>query len=179
MRTLLDETREAKYAHVERERRWLVRPGAAPERAALRCLLIEDRYIEATRFRLRRMTDIATGECALKLGKKYEADDPLARPMVTAYLSEAEYAVFAALPALPLIKRRYTVAEDGLHFNVDLFGGALTGLVLTEIEQDDDVALRALSAPSWAGREVSHDPHYQGGALARHGIPEEISWPSS
>jgi CYTH domain-containing protein len=179
MRTLADEGRAPKYAHVERERRWLVLPGVEPEHEALRCLLIEDRYIENTRLRLRRMTDMATGEFALKLGKKYEADDPLARPMVTAYLTADEYAVFAALPAQSLSKRRYTVAEAGLYFNVDRFEGALAGLALTEIEQEHDAALRALTAPSWAGREVSHDLQYQGGALARHGIPEEISWPSS
>ena len=173
MRTLEDEARAPKYAQIERERRWLVRPDADPEAEALRCLLIEDRYVDGTRLRLRRMTDLATGERAHKLSRKYEAPDPLARPIVTAYLTSGEHAVFAALPARELSKRRYTVREGDRFFNVDRFEGTLAGLSLTEIEQEDDAALRILEPPQWAGREVSHDLCYQGGALARNGMPKE------
>lgn len=173
MRTLADEARAPKYAHVERERRWLVRDDARPEEGAFRCLLIEDRYIDGTRMRLRRMTDVATGERSLKLGKKYEADDVFARPTVTAYLSETEYEALAGLPGHDLVKRRYELEADGLSYSVDRFEGALAGLCLTEIEVDDDAALRALDAPSWAGREVSHETNYQGGMLALHGLVQE------
>jgi CYTH domain-containing protein len=173
MRTLADEALAPKYAHVERERRWLVRADATPEERAFRCLLIEDRYIHGTRMRLRRMTDVATGQQSLKLGKKYEAGDVLARPTVTAYLSDDEYRLLATLPAHALVKRRYELETEGLHYNVDRFEGALAWLRLSEIEMEDDAALRALEAPSWAGREVSHDERYQGGMLALHGRTQE------
>ena len=173
MRTAADEMRAPKYAHVERERRWLVQPNAKPETDATGCVLIEDRYIIGTRLRLRRMTDEATGARAHKLTRKYEAADPLARPIVTAYLDDAEYAVLTALPAHALTKRRFTIRSGDHDYNVDRFEGALAGLRLTEIEQEDDAALRALDAPHWAGHDVSHDPHYQGGTLALSGIPKE------
>ena len=173
MRTLADEARTPKYAHAERERRWLVQADANPEAEAERCILIEDRYIDGTRMRLRRMTDMATGEQSLKLNKKYKADDPLARPVVTAYLSEAEYALLAGLPAHVLVKRRYEVTAGAGHWSIDRFEGALTGLRLAEIEMADDAGLRALDAPVWAAREVSRDTVYQGGSLALHGIPQE------
>jgi CYTH domain-containing protein len=172
MRTEVDEAANPKYAHCERERRWRVDPARRPPMPEAH-LLVEDRYIEETRLRLRRITEPTTGRKALKLTRKYETDDPLARPIVTAYLTDAEYEVFAALPARALAKRRYHVEEGGREFNLDCFLGPLEGLELTEIECADDAGLRALPPPLWAGREVSHDPHYQGGALALHGLPED------
>lgn len=165
MRTGADEAAAPKYSHVERERRFLV------ERALLPALppahvLIEDRYITGTRVRLRRMTDSASGEIAYKLAKKYEADDPLARAMVNAYLTAAEYEVFAALPAALIVKRRHALPMGGSEFAVDVFSQRLEGLVLAEIEAGDADALAAIPIPPWAAREVSHDARYQGGALA-------------
>lgn len=165
-----DEAAAPKYAHVERERRWLV--AAPPALDGVASVLIEDRYIRNTRLRLRRMTGDAQddgGVVARKLTKKYDSADPAARPIVTAYLDAAEYAAFASLPAATVLKRRYTV--DG--WSVDVFKWDLAGLVLVEREAADAGALAALAPPAWAGREVTGDPRYRGGALASGGIPEE------
>lgn len=165
MRTYADEVRSPKYSHVERERRFLVnraRLPALPDTA----VLIEDRYITGTRLRLRRMTDEVSGEVAHKLAKKYEATDATARPMVNAYLTAAEYDVFAALPAAVVRKRRFPVTSGPHVFGVDLFDGALAGLVLAEVDAEDAATLGAVDAPSRAIGEVTHDPRYQGGALA-------------
>lgn len=166
MRGAEDERRAPKYAHVERERRWLVDTALRPGIDDQSHILIEDRYIIGTRMRLRRMTDSATGQQSLKLTKKYDCDDPLARPIVTAYLTAEEYDLLARLDARPLVKRRYKVAG----FSVDRFEGALAGLELAEIEWPNDAGLRALQPPLWARTEVSTDPHYQGGSLAEHGL---------
>ena len=161
MRTGADEQIAPKYSHVERERRWLVDPAGLPTLPA-DFVLIEDRYIVGTRFRLRRMTDMATGEISLKLAKKYESADPTARAMVNAYLTSEEYAVFAALNARAVVKRRHLI--DG--FSVDQFDGALLGLILVEREVEDAADLAGIVPPSWIVREVTHDPRFQGGALA-------------
>jgi CYTH domain-containing protein len=173
MRTARDEAERPKYAHIERERRWLVDPAARPAIDGVSEVLIEDRYIVGTRCRLRRMTDVATGRQALKLTRKYDVADPLARPIVTAYLVPEEYEVFAALAALPLTKRRFAVRAGGEPWSLDRFEGALAGLELIEIEWPDDAGLRALTPPGWITREVSDDPRYQGGSLVAHGIPED------
>ncbi len=173
MRNIDEEVRTPKYAHFERERRWLIDAAQRPDLTDLGHLMIEDRYIQGSRFRLRRVTDSASGQTALKLTRKYEADDPLARPIVTAYLTEAEYALFAALPGHPLSKRRFHVEDATRMFNIDQFLGPLNGLELTEIEQADDASLRTLMPPRWAGLEVSQDPRYQGGTLAALGIPKD------
>lgn len=166
IRTAGDEAAVPKYAQVERERRWLVDPARRPDLTGCASLLIEDRYIIGTRFRLRRMT--GDDLVSLKLTKKYDAPDPLARPIVTAYLTGTEYDLVATLPAACLTKRRYKV--DG--FSVDVFEDALAGLELAEIEAADDAALRALPAPAWTIRDVSAEPGYQGAALALYGRPE-------
>jgi CYTH domain-containing protein len=173
MRCSEDEALHPKYAHVERERRWIVDPSSRPALDGLPSILIEDRYIDGTRLRLRRMTDSSSSEVALKLTKKYEADVPLARPVVTAYLNEAEYETFTALPARLVVKRRFHVQDNDREFSVDQFCGELAGLELVEIEWPDDEGLRALVPPLWAGREVSADTAYQGGNLAAHGKPKD------
>jgi CYTH domain-containing protein len=137
------------------------------------CATMQDRYIDGTRMRLRQMTDVSTGARSRKLSKKYETRDALARPIVTAYLSDAEYDLLATLPAHVLTKRRYEVSTAQGDFMIDRFEGALSGLGLAEIEMDDDDALRALDAPAWAGRDVSQDERYQGGTLALHGLAQE------
>ncbi|WP_085808715.1 hypothetical protein [Sphingomonas sp. TZW2008] len=172
MRTGADEAAVPKYAHIERERRWLIDPSRLPTLPADH-VLIEDRYLAGTRMRLRRMTDSGGGGAALKLTKKYEADDPLARAIVTAYLDEPEYALLAGLPGATIVKRRHALVSGGLTYSVDRFEGALAGLILAEIEWADDAGLRGLPAPSGAIREVSDDPRYQGGGLVVHGIPKE------
>ena len=176
MRALADELVSPKYSHIERERRWLVDPRARPPLDGLTHVAIDDRYIRGTRLRLRRMTDSASGAASLKLTKKYDCAEPLARPIVTVYLAEAEHALFATLAADPLAKRRYTLAEGGAEWSLDVFAGSLDGLELLESEAADGAALAALQPPSWAVREVSADPRFDGGTLAAHGLPEEDLW---
>jgi CYTH domain-containing protein len=166
MRTARDEAVSPKYSAVERERRFLVDAALRPDLADLAYILIEDRYIVGTRMRLRRMTDSATGEIALKFAKKYECDDPLSRPMSNFYLDDAEYAALAALRANALSKRRYPVEVSKVAFGIDIFLGPLAGLELAEADARTDGELIAITPPAWTIREVSHDPFFQGGHLA-------------
>ena len=168
-----DESGSPKYAHIERERRWLIDPA---ERPKLRSdhVLIEDRYITGTRLRLRRMTAVPNGKVALKLTKKYDANDPLARAIVTAYLDAAEYALFSVLPGVDIVKRRYRLPAHDVAYSIDRFEGGLSGLELAEIEWADDAGLRRLPPPPGTIEDVSADIRYQGGMLALHGIPKEV-----
>lgn len=156
-----------KYAQIERERRWLVDRPSRPDLGGLPFTLIEDSYLCGTRLRLRRMTDSMSQAVMLKLTKKYEAVDPLARPIVTAYLTEAEYDVFSALPSCKLIKRRFKLSHSADVFSLDQFDGALSGLELLEIESDSSDGLKAVEPPHWIAMEVSEDSAFQGGSLAQ------------
>ena len=116
--------------------------------------------------RLREVVDSSTGARELKLCKKYSSDDPFSGPIVNVYLSEAECDVLRALPARLLTKRRYQLVHRGLQFGLDVFEGELAGLVLCEVEAESRKAVLAISAPPWAGREVTTDTFFTGGRLS-------------
>ena len=173
IRGLDTETGDPKYARIELERRWLVDTAARPALDGAWMTLIEDRYIDGTRMRLRRMSRPDLGEVKWKLTKKYECEDPAAGPIVTSYLTEREHDVLAALPARARRKRRYHLPIGGRFWSLDVFEGTLVGLELVETEANDEAELAALVPPDWATKEVTHDARYQCGALAQtNAIPE-------
>ncbi|MES2532237.1 MAG: CYTH domain-containing protein [Pseudomonadota bacterium] len=66
-----------------------------------------------------------------------------------------------------LDKVRYLVQVDGFVFEVDVFEGALAGLVLAEVElASEDVES---PTPGWLGEEVSLDFRYSNSSLAKAG----------
>ncbi|HEY3799873.1 MAG TPA: hypothetical protein VGL58_16105 [Caulobacteraceae bacterium] len=155
-----------KYALFEHERRCLVL--TTPDLSAAPVRLIEDRYVDGARLRLRlrRVTHFDGSPPELKFCKKYPADDPVSGPIVNIYLTEAEYALLAALPARPLTKRRYRMPHAGLTFGVDVFEGPLVGLVMCEKEAGSAEAIRQVVFPPWCGPEVTADPFFTGGHLS-------------
>jgi CYTH domain-containing protein len=172
-RGLDDETGEPKYARMELERRWLIDAGRRPPLDGCHSTLIEDRYIDATRMRLRRMSRPGWDKTKWKLTKKYDCVEARARPIVSTYLTQREYDLYRTLPAHELVKRRYHLEVDGRWWSVDVFEGGLAGLELIECEADDLAALDGLAPPDWALREVTDLPQGQGGALAgAQAIPE-------
>ena len=64
-----------KYARIERERRFLL-ASAPAEDLVTRRRQITDRYILGTRLRLRRVRDLSTDACELKLTQKIPAGQP-------------------------------------------------------------------------------------------------------
>ena len=64
-------------------------------------------------------------------------------------------------------KTRYSVTgEDSREWEVDVFSGANSGLVVAEIElerEDEGFAL-----PGWAGEDVSSRPEYRNSSLAKN-----------
>ena len=154
-----------KYSITERERRFLIDRELTPALDSATARLVEDRYLPGTGLRLRRVT-APDGSVVHKLGKKYPGAGLSSRPMTNIYLDAAEYGALAALPAAVLVKRRHDV---GGGFAIDVFEGALAGLMLAEISADDDAALTAIVVPPWCTVEVTEDVAYAGGTLAIDG----------
>jgi adenylate cyclase len=67
-------------------------------------------------------------------------------------------------------KTRHVVGAEPA-IELDLYGGALEGLRVAEVEFHDDAAADAFEPPAWFGREVTDDPRYKNRALARDGAP--------
>ena len=69
-------------------------------------------------------------------------------------------------------KRRYVMpAGAGITIEVDVYSGALTGLVVAEVEFGDDDRADAFDPPSWFGPEVTDDPRFKNQSLAREDMP--------
>ena len=162
----------SKYARVEIERRFLL--AGVPDGAEISAVHeIDDRYLDGTRLRLRRMARVGGGT-QLKLTQKLPEHDGGARQgaLTTLYLSEAEHAALAALPAAPLRKSRLSIAPYG----VDVFHGPLAGLFLAEVEFATVEEAQALAPAAFCLAEVTADPRFTGGALAHAGGEEVRAW---
>ncbi len=57
-----------------------------------------------------------------------------------------------------LQKTRYEIPVGNHIWEIDVFSGALDGLIVAEIELSD--ADETIQLPSWVGEEVTHDPNY-------------------
>jgi adenylate cyclase len=58
-----------------------------------------------------------------------------------------------------LEKRRFFVEDAGATWHVDVYGGILNGVVIAEIELEQET--QVLTLPSWVGKEVTGDPFYK------------------
>jgi adenylate cyclase len=68
-------------------------------------------------------------------------------------------------------KERHTLDVDGRVIELDVYGGALRGLMVAEVEFDDPWGATAFVAPYWFGLEVTDDPAYKNQRLALEGLP--------
>ena len=156
----------SKYALVERERRFVVPELPPGEPWATRS--ITDLYIDGTRIRLRFSVGTVQGrpEILRKLTQKLpDRTDVVGHCgfITTMYLDEAEFEVLTGLPGYTLTKQRLSFPPMG----VDVFSGALEGLIIAEAEFADDETMSAFVPPLWCGPEVTLVDELAGGNLAR------------
>lgn len=64
-------------------------------------------------------------------------------------------------------KRRYLVPDGDVIWEVDVFLGRHEGLVLAEVELDDEN--QSVPLPDWVGAEVTEDDRYNNASLSRAG----------
>lgn len=74
--------------------------------------------------------------------------------------------VLDLLPSAEIIEKiRYTVVFAGQTWTIDRFFGSNDGLVLAEIELENEH--QQVTLPGWVTREVTNDPRYTNASLAR------------
>ena len=72
-----------------------------------------------------------------------------------------------------VVKTRYLIPlGDGLTAEVDVYEGALDGLLTAEVEFPDEADARAFTPPPWIGTEVTGDERFKNQRLAVDGRPE-------
>ena len=159
---------DSKYAHVERERRYLLEDLPEGLTRAEHHLQITDNYITGTRLRIRKVRDPQTNKWVVKFTQKF-APDPhdLSRTSITnLYLNATEAETLSIFAANEIRKNRYYYAFEGRRFSVDMFLGDLFGLVLAEISFDTDEELDRFAAPSFAIADVTNIEMFSGGRLS-------------
>ena len=57
-----------------------------------------------------------------------------------------------------------------LTWEVDVFAGSNTGLIVAEVELDDEQ--QAVSLPEWAANEVTHDARYYNNQLLQNPVSD-------
>ena len=163
---------QRKYARAEHERRFLLEqfPSSAD---VVRVRRITDRYIDDTRLRLRKQSD-EEEPAIFKLTQKVPAQGPGSQQgfITSMYITESEFCVLAQLPARELSKTRYSVPP----FGIDVFEGALEGLLLAEAEFETAAAADALVLPPFVLGEVTDDDRFTGGCLVRSSRRNIQSW---
>jgi CYTH domain-containing protein len=157
----------SKYALVERERRFLLRDLPAPLTRASEHVQIWDNYITGTRLRLRRVRVPQTKERIWKLTQKYAPDPPdFSRTIITnIYLSAAEYEALSVFEGNEIRKNRYRFEHEGRAYSIDIFLGALWGLVLAETSFETDEEMKDFAPPPFAVMDVTEDEMFTGARL--------------
>lgn len=112
-----------------------------------------------------RIRNDGTATLTLKFGSHGLERDEFEYPIP---LDEAEEMLPFALGHV-IEKTRHHVRYRGRLYEIDVFSGSLTGLVVGELETPEDVPPGEL--PTWLGQEVTDDASYYNASLALHGLP--------
>jgi len=93
--------------------------------------------------------------------KEYEYSIPM----------EESIEILETLCEKPLVeKTRYIVNDNGLEWEIDVFEGKNQGLIVAEVELQDEH--QKIELPRWCGQEVSNDPRYYNVNLGKHPYSE-------
>ncbi len=141
--------------------------GELPDLGGLSGTPMEDVYFPDDpsvhpRLRLRRKGD------NYELTKKIPVDssDASRHAEMTISLSEIEYVSLTIGHARKVTKTRYVVPLGGRAAEVDVFEGALAGLVLIDFEFESEAEMRNFAPPPECLAEVTQEDFIAGGLLA-------------
>lgn len=65
-----------------------------------------------------------------------------------------------------LTKTRYNLPLGDRMVEIDIYSGRHEGLVVAEVEFNNEASARTFQPPDWLGEDVSHDPRYSNQVLA-------------
>jgi CYTH domain-containing protein/CHAD domain-containing protein len=153
-------------ATIERERKWLV--AGVPAGLELRDgVALRQGYLAIDGTVSARVRDAGDAGCTLtlKIGRgvvRTELEWPVERDVFDQ--------AWPSTDGRRVTKTRFRHSLDGRTAEIDVFGGALDGLVMVEVEFDDDESMADFVPPAWFGREVSNDERYTNASLAVAGL---------
>ncbi len=159
---------ESKYAHIERERRYLLQDLPEGLNRADHHLQITDNYLTGTRLRIRKVRDPKTNKWVVKFTQKFAPNEnDLSRTMITnLYLNATEAEILSIFEANEIRKNRYYFDFAARRYSIDMFIGDLFGLVLAETSFETDEELENFQMPPFALADVTNNEIFSGGNLS-------------
>ena len=146
-----------------------------------RTYLLKEWPSEFAKARSKEMLDIyipATSEHAVlrirKSGDKYEitkkqpieGNDSSRQLETTIPLAEDEYGELSLLQGKRVQKTRFYYEEGGVNYEIDVFRGGLSGLVLVDVEFNSVKRKDTFVMPPWCLAEVTQEKFTAGGVLS-------------
>jgi CYTH domain-containing protein/CHAD domain-containing protein len=153
---------------VERERKFLVEavPDDLDSAAAVQ---LRQGYLAADNRRSVRVRDAGTDGCTLTV----KAGSGVERTELEWSITRPEFeAAWPHTNRQRIEKTRHMIPFGDHVIELDVFGGALDGLVVAEVEFDSIAASDEFEPPPWFGPEVTDDGRYTNASLALHGLPD-------
>ena len=96
----------------------------------------------------------------------------LQRTEVEALLTRAQFEAFWPMTEGRRVEKvRYEIAYQDRVIELDVYGGALSGLLTAEVEFPSIEASAAFQPPPWLNHEITEDKRYKNRNLAVNGIP--------
>lgn len=160
---------------IERERRFLVE--AIPDDLVVAATVqLRQGYLAADNGRSVRVRDAGTRGCTLTV----KAGSGVERTELELPITRQEFEAAWPHTGVQHIEKTRHVIPFGDHvIELDVFDGALDGLVVAEVEFDSMSASDDFEPPAWFGREVTDDGRYTNASLALHGLPEPRELPDA
>lgn len=116
-----------------------------------------------------RLMDDERATLTIKIGRQLISRDEFEYAIPVA---DARQLIDSALGVV-LQKTRHEVQHEGYTWEVDLYAGVYTGLVVAEVEMDHEEERPPL--PSWVGREVTGDRRFSNLVMATEDLSAELS----
>lgn len=127
---------------------------------------------EGTEVRLRRKGD--------KYFQAIKSHGDLSRSEIEVEISKKQFEeMWPATKGRRVRKLRYEVDHKGVRIELEVYRGALKGLIIAEVEFPTVKKSEAFTPPSWFGREVTHDARFKNKNLALLGLPTRKRTPES
>jgi len=96
----------------------------------------------------------------------------MVREEIEIELSQAQFELlWKYIKGNKISKTRYYLPYKSFLVELDIFDESLNGLIVAEVEFENEMVCNSFQAPEWFGKEVTDDPRYQNNQLSIHGIP--------
>ncbi len=89
-------------------------------------------------------------------------------------ITQEQYASLCSkLEGVAIEKTRYFIPLDNhLTAELDIYKGALKGLITVEVEFSSSEEASCFNVPMWFGRDITYDNRYKNNHLSLYGIPK-------